>query len=148
MLYDLNTRLGAESARTRLAHLIERGVVVELTEKRPTRTLAQNSYLHVLLAYFASQTGNTLEWVKQQYYKRTCNPDLYIGEREDRLLGRVQYVRSSRELRTDEMSLSIDRFKNWAAENGIYLPDAEDNAAITEAQTEIERYKTYLYGAQ
>lgn len=147
MLYDLNTRLGAESARTRLAHLIGRGVVVELTEKRPTRTLSQNSYLHVLLAYFASQTGNTLEWVKQQYYKRTCNPDLYIGEREDRLLGRVQYVRSSRELRTDEMSLSIDRFKNWAAGNGIFLPDAEDNAAITEAQMEIERYKTYLYGA-
>jgi hypothetical protein len=45
------------------------------------------------------------------------------------------------------MSLSIDRFKNWAAGNGIYLPDAEDNAAIVEAQMEIERYKTYLYGA-
>lgn len=146
MIYNLSSPLDVQNAKTRLELLIKRGCIVELTEKKQKRSLNQNAYLHLLLGYFASQTGNTLEWVKQQYYKKLCNPDLFIGEREDIFLGRVKYVRSSADLRTDEMNLSIERFRNWsAAEAGIYLPEATSEAEIAALQVEVERYKTYLY---
>lgn len=146
MTYNLTNPLDVQNAKTRLDLLIKRGCIIELTEKKQKRTLSQNAYLHLLLGYFASQTGNTLEWVKQQYYKKLCNPDIFIGEREDRFLGRVKYVRSSADLRTDEMNLSIERFRNWAAsEAGIYLPDPTSEAEIAAMQIEVERYKTYLY---
>jgi len=146
MIYNLSSPLDVQNAKTRLELLIKRGCIVELTEKKQKRSLNQNAYLHLLLGYFASQTGNTLEWVKQQYYKKLCNPDLFIGEREDLFLGRVKYVRSSADLRTDEMNLSIERFRNWsAAEAGIYLPEATSEAEIAALQVEVERYKTYLY---
>lgn len=146
MTYNLTNPLDVQNAKTRLDFLVKRGCIIELTEKKQKRTLSQNAYLHLLLGYFASQTGNTLEWVKKQYYKKLCNPDIFIGEREDRFLGRVKYVRSSADLRTDEMNLSIERFRNWAAsEAGIYLPDPTSEAEIAAMQIEVERYKTYLY---
>lgn len=146
MIYNLSSQLDAQNAKTRLELLIKRGSVIELTEKKQKRSLSQNAYLHLLLGYFASQTGNTLEWVKQQYYKKLCNPDLFIGEREDSFLGRVKFVRSSADLRTDEMNLSIERFRNWsAAEAGIYLPEPTNEAELAALQVEVERYKTYLF---
>ena len=146
MIYNLSSPLDVQNARTRLEMLVKRGCTIELSEKKAKRSLSQNRYLHLLLGYFASQTGNTLEWVKQQYYKKLCNPDLFIGEREDLFLGRVKYVRSSADLRTDEMNLSIERFRNWSAEEaGIYLPEATSEAEIAALQVEVERYKTYLY---
>lgn len=146
MIYNLSSTLDAQNARTRLELLIKRGCTVELTEKKKKRSLNQNAYLHLLLGYFASQTGNTLEWVKQQYYKKLCNPDIFIGEKEDKFLGRMKYIRSSADLRTDEMNLSIERFRNWSAsEAGIYLPEPTSDEEIAAMQTEVERYKTYLY---
>ena len=146
MLYDLSNPLDVQNARVRLEFLIKRSCIAELTEKKQKRTLNQNSYLHLLLGYFASQTGNTLEWVKQQYYKKLCSPDIFIGEKDDPFLGRVKYVRSSADLRTDEMNLTIERFRNWSASvAGIYLPEATNEAEIAALQVEVERYKTYLY---
>lgn len=145
MIYNLSSQLDAQNARTRLELLVKRGSVVELTEKKPRRSLSQNAYLHLILSYFASQTGNTLEWVKQQYYKKLCNPDIFIAERDDIFLGRMKYIRSSADLRTDEMNLSIERFRNWsAAEAGIYLPEPTNEAELSALQVEVEKYKTYL----
>lgn len=146
MIYNLSNTLDVQNAKTRLDLLVKRGSVVELTEKKPRRSLNQNAYLHLILGYFASQTGNTVEWVKQQYYKKLCNPDIFLSERDDKFLGRVKYVRSSADLQTDEMNLTIERFRNWAAsEAGIYLPDPTNEAELAALQIEVERYKTYLY---
>ena len=146
MIYLLSNPLDARNAKAKLELFIKHGYTIELTEKKAKRTLSQNSYLHLCLGFFASQTGNTLEWVKQQYYKKLCNPDLFIGEREDRFLGRIKYVRSSADLRTDEMNLSIERFRNWAlVEAGIDIPEPTNKAEIEAMQVEVERYKTYLY---
>lgn len=146
MIYNFKSPLDIQNARARLEMLIKKECVAELTEKKAKRSLSQNAYLHTLLGFFASQTGNTLEWVKQQYYKKLCNPDLFIGEKVDQFLGRVKYVRSSADLNTEEMNLSIERFRNWSAmEAGIYLPEPTNEAEIAAMQIEVERYKTYLY---
>ena len=145
MIYNLSSPLDKANFLLRTKKLAESGVIVDLTEKKPRRSLPQNKYLHVILAYFGAQTGNTLEWVKQQYYKKLVNPDLFIREKEDKYLGRIKVLRSSADLDTSEFSLSIERFRNWASqEAGIYLPSADEYIIIQQMEIEIERNKEYL----
>lgn len=145
MLYDTSNPLDKANFLLRTKKLAESGVIVDLTEKKPRRSLPQNKYLHVILAYFGTQTGNTLEWVKQQYYKKLVNPDLFIREKEDKYLGRIKVLRSSADLDTAEMSLSVDRFRNWATqEAGIYIPSADEAILIQQMEIEIERNKEFL----
>ena len=145
MIYDTSNPLDKANFLLRANKLAESGKVIELTEKKPRRSLPQNKYLHVLLAYFGTQTGNTLEWVKQQYYKKLVNPDLFIREKEDKYLGNIKVLRSSADLDTSEFSLSIERFRNWASqEAGIYLPSADEYIIIQQMEIEIERNKEFL----
>lgn len=145
MIYDTSNPLDKANFMLRAKKLAESGVIVDLTEKKPRRSLPQNKYLHVILAYFGTQTGNTLEWVKQQYYKKLVNPDLFIREKEDKYLGRIKVLRSSADLDTSEFSLSIERFRNWAAqEAGIYIPSADEAILIQQMEIEIERSKEFL----
>ena len=144
-LFDLSNPHDKANFLLRAKKLAESGKIVELTEKKPKRSLPQNKYLHVILAYFGTQTGNTLEWVKQQYYKKLVNPDLFIREKEDKYLGRIKVLRSSADLDTAEMSLSIERFRNWAAqEAGIYIPSADEAILIQQMEISIEHNKEYL----
>ena len=145
MIYNLSSPLDKANFLLRTKKLAESGVIVDLTEKKPRRSLPQNKYLHVILAYFGAQTGNTLEWVKQQYYKKLVNPDLFIREKEDKYLGRIKMLRSSADLDTSGFSLSIERFRNWAAqEAGIYIPSADEAILIQQMEIEIERNKEFL----
>jgi hypothetical protein len=145
MLYDTSNPLDKANFLLRAKKLAESEKIVELTEKKPRRSLPQNKYLHVILAYFGTQTGNTLEWVKQQYYKKLVNPDLFIREKEDKYLGKIKVLRSSADLDTSEFSLSIERFRNWAAqEAGIYIPSADEAMLVQQMEIEIERNKEFL----
>ncbi len=145
MVYDTSNPLDKANFLLRAKKLAESGKIIELTEKKPRRSLPQNRYLHVLLAYFGTQTGNTLEWVKQQYYKKLVNPDLFIREKEDKYLGKIKVLRSSADLDTSEFSLSIERFRNWTSqEAGIYLPSADEYIIIQQMEIEIERNKEFL----
>ena len=145
MIYNTSNPLDKANFLLRAKKLAESGVIVDLIEKKPRRSLPQNKYLHVILAYFGTQTGNTTEWVKQQYYKKLVNPDLFIREKKDKYLGKIKVLRSSADLDTAEMSLSIERFRNWAAqEAGIYIPSADESILIQQMEIEIERNKEFL----
>ena len=145
MWYDGSNELQAVQARVRLEKLIEGGKVFELTEKKPKRSLSQNAYLHVILGYFATQTGNTLEWVKKEYFKKLVNPDMFIRKKDDPFLGQVKYLLSTTELDTAQMTTAIDRFRNWsAAEASVYLPAPDEERLLQLAQIEIERNKEYI----
>lgn len=145
MQYDGDNPLHVEQARTRLEQLIKNKKVFELTEKKPKRSLSQNRYLHTILGFFACETGNTLEWVKQQYFKKLVNPAIFIREKEDKYLGKVKVLRSSADLDTAEMTTAIERFRNFAsAECGIYLPEPNEEHLLQMMELEIERYKNYL----
>lgn len=145
MRYDGANELHAAQARARLEKLIRGRKVFDLTEKKPQRSLSQNSYMHVILAYFACQYGETAEYVKREYFKKLVNPATFIREREDRFLGRIKYLRSSADLTTDEMTLCIDRFRNWSAESaGIYLPIPDEGRLISLMEIEIERNKEFI----
>lgn len=145
MIYDTSNPLDKANFLLRAKKLAESGKIIEMSEKKPRRSLPQNKYLHVILAYFGTQTGNTLEWVKQQYYKKLVNPDLFIREKEDKYLGKIKVLRSSADLDTSEFSLSIERFRNWAAqEASIYIPSSDEAILIQKMEIEIERNKEFL----
>ena len=146
MIYDLNTDIDRARFERRVVALQEKRVLVELSEKKPKRTHPQNSYLHLLLGEFAMQTGNTLQWVKQEYYKRHCNAEMFVRKRTDKLTGKeVEVLRSSSDLDTGEMTTAIDRFKQWAAvECGIDLPDAEDKEWLGYIEREMQHQREWL----
>ena len=145
MIYDTSNPLDKANFLLRAKKLAESGKIIEMSEKKPRRSLPQNKYLHVILAYFGTQTGNTLEWVKQQYYKKLVNPDLFIREKEDKYLGKIKVLRSSADLDTSEFSLSIERFRNWAAqEASVYIPSSDEAILVQKMEIEIERNKEFL----
>jgi hypothetical protein len=144
MLYDLSNPLQAESFKVKAEALGKKGGIVELTEKKPQRSLQANKYLHVIIAYFALQVGETAEYVKKHYYKILCNKDIYIREVDDKYLGKIKILRSSADLDSEEFSLTITRFRNWSAGEGIYLPSAEEHMFIQQMEIELSRNKQYL----
>lgn len=146
MIYDLsNDHYRAKFRESVDKLLAEADAVVEMKKKSAKRSLSQNAYLHLLLGYFAAQYGCSRDEAKVDFYKRTCNRDLYERRRANRQGVEVAYLRSSADLTKEELALSIDRFRNWsAAEAGIYLPSADDHRMITFAMCEVERAKEYL----
>lgn len=145
MLYDLSNPLQAEQFKLRVNKLYKEKKIVSLSEKKKQRTLNQNSYLHVILGYFASQTGYTLEYVKENYFKRLCNKDIFVVSCDDRFLGKIEVLRSSASLTTEEMTTAINRFRNWASsEASIYLPEPSEEYLLSLAEIETEKYKDYL----
>ena len=145
MVYDTSNPLDNANFLLRAKKLADKGAIIELTEKKPRRTLSQNSYLHVTIAYFASQYGCTTEWAKQRYFKQLVNPELFVREKDDEFLGRVKYLRSSADLDVSEMSLAIDRWRNWCSmEASIHIPSADEAILIQQMEIEIERSKEFL----
>lgn len=145
MKYDLSKRLDKERFKLRCNTLFKKGVVVDLTEKKPRRTLPQNAYLHLILGWFAIETGNRFNFVKQEYFKRHINPDIFLSEVDDEHLGKVSVLRSSRDLDTAEMTTAIDRFRNWASsEAGVYLPAPNEQGFLQEIEIEMYKLKEYL----
>ena len=146
MLYDLSNDLQAENFKKRCNHLYSKKCIVELTEKKPQRTLSQNSYLHAILGYFGLQLGYKIEEVKDWYFKETCNPELFIRRITDSICGKERIVmRSSADLTTDEMTLAIERFRNWAADTaGIYIPSPDEHRMVEQMEIELQKGKYYL----
>lgn len=137
MLYDLSRLIDKSRLHSRLTRLEEAGAVVELSEKR-TRTLSQNNYLHLILGYYANETGNTIDYVKEQYFKKLCNPELFVEKKADKYLGEVELLKSSRSLSSEDMNTAIDRFRNWSSmECGIYLPEAQESEFLREVEREM-----------
>ena len=143
MLYNLSNPLDRERFAARANALLQKGSVVELTEKT-LRTLNQNSYLHLIIGAVAMDVGVTLEYAKREYFKKLVNADLFIRKEQDRFSGEIEVIRSSADLTKEEMSMAIDRFKRWGAENGFYLPSPDDKERLKYIEIEMGRIKQYL----
>lgn len=143
MVYDLSSDFQRKSFLARVDNLMEKGAVVELTEKA-FRSPNQNRYLHLLIGVVAIETGNTLEDAKKWYFKETCNPDLFHVQHRDKMGNCIDHIRSTAELTKEEMSTAIDRFKRWGAENGIYMPNPDDASLLKAIEIEMGRMKSYL----
>lgn len=145
MIFNLNNPYEADKFKEYVNRMYQQKSVVEVKKKLPNRTLAQNSYLHLLLGYFGSEYGCSLDEAKIDFYKRTCNRDLFERRIVNKKGMEVTCLRSSAELTTGEMTLSIERFRNFASsEAGIYLPSPNEREFLIHIQQEIERHKEFL----
>jgi hypothetical protein len=145
MQYDLTSDFQRKAFLSRVDNLLEKGSLVELTEKA-VRTKGQNNYLHLLLGVVAMETGNTLADVKEYYFKEICNSDLFHRQHFDKLGNCIDSVRSSADLTKEEMSVAIDRFKRWASGEGIYIPEMGDDELLKQVYIDMGRMSAYIGG--
>jgi len=146
MIYNPEIELDQQRAKERLEWLIKKGKRFELKEKRERRSLSQNNYLHLILSWYAIEYGETLEYVKQEVFKKQVNKAIFQTEHINKKTGEIRVDwRSTSELNTAELTTAIDRFRDYSSkEAGIYLPEPKDLAMLNQIETEIEKFKTYL----
>lgn len=120
MIYDTKNKIEAHRAQEYLTRLIDRGVQVEVKEKRKKRTYKQNRYLHLILTYFGIETGYTLEESKILF--KRLNHEIFRYDKNG-----YAFMKSTKDVSKEEMIKSIDKFKNYSAkEVGVVLPDSDD----------------------
>jgi hypothetical protein len=108
------------------------------------RTVRQNNYQHLVITWFAIEHGYTIDFVKQEYFKVLCNPDIFVSYIDDKYLGTIRVLKSSSKLTPAEMTMAIERFRNWSAEQGTYLPAPGDEAFLRHITIEASKMKEYL----
>lgn len=144
-LYNLKNPYDVKKFKEKCEEMISKKSYVELKNKLTQRTMAQNSYLHVLLGYFGSEFGMTLEQVKYDIFKKICNKDIFVRKRKCKRGFEVTYIRSTTELDKGEMTTAIERFRNYSsAECGLYLPTPHENEMLFYAQQQMDAMKDYL----
>lgn len=144
MIYDTSKEFDKQRAITRFNQLISKGRRIEL-KSIEKRSLSQNNYLHLILSLLAIETGNTLDYAKEVFYKRTANKDIFVRIKDDELLGQTEYLRSSASLSQEEFSTSIDRLRDWSSQvAGIYLPAANEQEFLTSIEYEMSRYRQWI----
>jgi hypothetical protein len=143
-IYDTSNALDRSRVEKRFATLLQSGKVIEVTEFKPKRTSPQNRYLHLVLGLFAIEVGHSVEFVKQEYFKRLCNRDLFVNKVIDKYAGEVEVLRSSKDLNSAEMTTAIERFRNWASEEGgIYIPAPHEEEFLAAIEQELNRQKLW-----
>lgn len=147
MLYNAEKNIDAHRAIENLNKLIRNKKRFEIIEKHPMRSLRQNNYLHLILSWYALEYGETLEYIKQEIFKKDVNKDLFefefINHKTSEV--RIEY-RSTASLDTAKLTLAIERFRNFASKQaGIYLPEPKDLIFLQEIQDEITKNKNLLY---
>lgn len=138
MRYDLSKTEELQQALDYLGKLSGREAIVNITKVNPPRSGQQNKYFHSILGIFGIETGFTAEEAKT-IFKRNVNPDIFVYERND-----IKFLKSSADLTTVEMTKAIDRFREYAGEQGIEIPLPNDEEALRYWGNEIEKQGKYL----
>ena len=86
-----------------------------------------------------------LEFVKEVFYKRNANQAIFVRSKDDELLGKVEYLRSSATLSQEEFSTSIDRLRDWSSQvAGIYLPSPNEQEFLASIEVEMSKYSKWI----
>lgn len=145
MKYNLENNHEYEQAKIRLDIYFKNGYFIELKRILPKRTNLQNAYLHLILGWFAIEFGETMDYVKVEFFKKICNPELFLIDRINPKTGEIRKdLRSSADLDTKELTTAIERFRNWSSNEGIYLPEPNEDKFLKQIECEMERYREYL----
>lgn len=137
MKYHLAKPTETAQAYQYLAQLAEKQAVVEIKKVSPKRSLKQNAYLHLIIAAFGAHFGYTAEEAKLVY--KDVNADIYKYTKKNRT-----FYRSSADITTEDMTKSIDRFREASAQQGYPLPLATDQDWLRHIENEIERTKHFM----
>jgi hypothetical protein len=137
MIFNLANQQELGQAREYLNQIARLGKRVEIVRKAEHRSLNQNAYLHLILEYFGTQTGYTLEEAKVLY--KRLNSDLYIYEKNG-----AKFLKSSADLSKEDMAKTIDRFMQYSEKEGVPLPLADNQDFLDLATNTVEAQQQYL----
>lgn len=143
MIYNLSNNYEKQNAITRFKNLLENGKKVELKVKHPRKSISHNAYAHLIMSWFAVEYGESLEYVKQEIFKKVVNTEIFKTEFVNKKTGEIRTAwRSFAKLDSKETSIAIDRFRDYSSrEAGIYLPEPNDLASINNLETELSKFK-------
>lgn len=133
MKYDTRHDEQAQAAADYVIKLIDQKAIVEVKKVSTKRSLSQNSYLHLLLSICGIEWGYSLAEIKINW-KRDIAPSIFAYEKNDQW-----FVRSSARLDSAEMTKAIDLLKKYAAEQGLILPDANEQEKLMYYENLIEQ---------
>ena len=137
MIFNLADTQELAKAREYLNQVARLGKRVEIVRKAEHRTLPQNAYLHLILGYFGTQTGYTLEEAKVLY--KRLNSDIYLYEKNG-----AKFMKSSADISKEDMAKTIDTFIGYSEDKGIPLPRADNQDFLDLATNTVEAQKSYL----
>lgn len=142
--YELNKPTDLDKFYRYCKQLIKAGRFVEL-KTLENRSSNQNRYLHLLLGWFSASFGYSLAHTKLRFFKKVSNKEIFFVDTVNKKTGEVYTdIRSTADLTTLEMTLSIDRFRDYSAKNGLYLPEPNEIQYLTEIEKELDLVKQYL----
>lgn len=143
-VYNPHNSFDVQKFKEACQRLLAQDNLIELKTYRPRRSSQQNKYLHAILSYFAVEFGYSLDEVKVDFFKRLCNASLFQTTIRTKR-GEHQVLRSTRELSTEEMTLAIERFRNYcASEAGLYIPSPEEHGHLRYIQQLIKDNDEHL----
>lgn len=138
-----NTKTQAIEAIKRLQQLIDREAIVEITEKKKSKSVSQNAYLHAILSMAAIHFGLTLDEVKQ-VMKHSAGNMVSYGWIIRSVRG-FQTYRSIATFNNPEINLFIEHVRNFSQTHDCYLPTPmEYKQNKIEYDNEITKQKQYL----
>ena len=137
MNFDFEHILDVKIAETYLAKLIKDKSKCKMTKPREVRSISQNAYLHVVITLYSIEFGYTLNESKTDL-KRLC--EFMVYEKDGK-----PYLRETKKMDSKELTLFIDWIRNYAAQNGLYIPTSEEYLTNKHSiDNEIDKFKTYL----
>ncbi|MDO4707464.1 MAG: hypothetical protein Q4A61_03455 [Porphyromonadaceae bacterium] len=143
--FDLRQEAEREAFRQHVDFLLRLGREIKIGVVPRRRTLRQNRYLHLLLGYIGLQLGETLDYVKTELFKRRINAPYFVEAHTDRVYGRVEALRSSRDLTTRELTECIERLRDWSLrELGLYLPSPDEQTRLRTIEREVEQGRRWI----
>ena len=133
MKFDLSNSIDVKRAKSRLNYLIEKQVRISITKYISGRSLNQNSYLHVCIAFIARETGLNDHEAKHVLKESFAEKNEFA---EYHKKGR-RFLTSTADYTKDQMQLFIEFIRELAHDTlGCYIPTSEE---YLEARFEIDR---------
>lgn len=140
MNFDLSDSSDVIEFKRYCDYLIKNEKPVSINEVREQRSISQNGYLHLILSYFALETGYRLNEVKQDIFKRKVCREFFIVVENDKVS-----FKSTKDLNTEEFSQATEKFRNWSSlECSIYLPSPNEHILLNRIKNEISKNRQYL----
>ena len=137
MFLDLSNPTELKKAETYFSKLAESKEKIELKKLIQKRSLNLNSYLHVVITLFAIEYGYTLDEAKT-LLKRECGFMVYENKG-------TKFLKKTSKLDNMECSKFVEWIRNYASQQGLYIPDAEEYKTNKfNIDKDINNHKQYL----
>jgi len=105
---------------------------------------AQKNYVHKLFQILAMETGWTYDYCKYDYFKKSCNPDIFIYDRTNPVTGEVKSALKSIEDPNINLTVAIERLMNRvSADCGFELPAPNNKIELARYEYLAQFYKHF-----